>query len=130
MTFTSGGSTLCTATLPLTSCDTSSSLDPAAYPVTATYSGDSNYNGAVATGASFTVTRADTSMTESAAPATIAYGAQDTLSASGLPGGCDRDRDLHLGRLSALHRDAPGAQLPDIDDACPGHVPGDRDVLR
>jgi hypothetical protein len=85
VTFTSGGSTLCSTTLPLTSCDTSSSLDPAAYPVTATYSGDSNYNSAVATGASFTVTRADTSMTESAAPATIAYGAQDTLSASGLP---------------------------------------------
>ncbi len=85
VTFTSGGSTLCTTTLPLTSCNTSSSLDPGAYPVTATYSGDSNYNGAVATGASFAVTRADTSMTESAAPATIAYGAQDTLSATGLP---------------------------------------------
>jgi len=85
VTFTSGGSTLCTTPLPLTSCDTASSLDPGAYPVTATYSGDGNYNGAVATGASFTVTKADTSMTESAAPATIAYGAQDTLSATGLP---------------------------------------------
>ena len=86
VTFTSGGSTLCTAILLATSCDTSTSLDPGVYPVTATYSGDSNYNGATAIGASFTVTKADTAMTESAAPATIAYGAKDTLSVAGLPG--------------------------------------------
>jgi hypothetical protein len=84
VTFTSGGSTLCIATLPATSCDTSASLNPATYPVTATYSGDSNYNAATATGASFTVTKADTAMTESASPASIPYGAQDTLSVAGL----------------------------------------------
>jgi len=87
VTFTSGGATLCTVTLPATSCNTSSSLDPGLYPVTATYSGDGNYNGEVATGASFTVTRADVSMVEAAAPAAIPYGAQDTLSVAGLPGG-------------------------------------------
>ncbi len=86
VTFASGGSTLCVATLLATSCDTSTSLAPGTYPVTATYSGDSNYNSATATGASFTVTKADTTMTESAAPATIAHGAQDTLSTAGLPG--------------------------------------------
>ena len=86
VTFASGGSTLCVATLPATSCDTATSLAPGAYPVTATYSGDSNYNSATATGASFTVTKADIAMTESASPATIAHGAQDTLSAAGLPG--------------------------------------------
>ena len=82
--FTSGGSTLCVATLPTISCDTSSTLDPATYPVTATYSGDSNYNPATATGASFVVTKADTAMTESAAPASIPYGSRDTLSVAGL----------------------------------------------
>jgi len=87
VTFTSGGSTLCTATLPATSCQTSTSLTPGTYDVTATYSGDSNYNGTTATGASFTVTKASPSMTESAAPATIPYGAQDTVSAAGLPAG-------------------------------------------
>jgi hypothetical protein len=85
VTFTSGGSTLCVATLPSIGCDTVMSLAPAAYPVTATYSGDSNYDSATVTGASFTVTKADTAMSESAAPATIAYGAQDTLSVAGLP---------------------------------------------
>jgi len=85
VTFTSGGSTLCVTTLPTTGCDTSSTLVPGAYPVTATYSGDSNYNGETATGASFTVTKADVTMTEAAAPATIAYGSQDTLSVTGLP---------------------------------------------
>ncbi|MGD0195955.1 MAG: Ig-like domain repeat protein [Candidatus Dormibacteria bacterium] len=86
VTFTSGGTTLCVATLPAISCQTSSTLDPALYPVTATYSGDSNYDPSVATGASFTVVQANTSMVESASPATIAFGAQDTLSVSGLPG--------------------------------------------
>jgi hypothetical protein len=86
VTFTSGGATLCVAVLPATSCGTSSTLAPGTYPVTATYSGDSNYNGATATGASFTVTKADIAMTESAAPSTIPYGAQDTLSVAGLPG--------------------------------------------
>ena len=59
VTFTSGGSTLCTATLPATSCQTATTLVPGTYPVTATYPGDSNYKGTTATGASFTVTRAD-----------------------------------------------------------------------
>ena len=86
VTFTSNGSTLCTVTLPTASCTTSTALDPGTYDVTATYSGDSNYNGAAATGATFIVTKADTSMTESAAPASVAYGAQDTLSVAGLPG--------------------------------------------
>ena len=86
MTFTSGGSTLCIAALPATSCDTSTSLAPGPYPVTAIYSGDTNYNGATVTGASFVVTKADTAMVESAAPASIAYGSQDTLSVAGLPG--------------------------------------------
>ena len=86
VTFTSGGATLCVATLPTTSCDTSTTLSPGTYPVTATYSGDGNYNSETATGASFDVTRADNSMIESASPATIGYGAQDTLSVAGLPG--------------------------------------------
>jgi len=86
VTFTSDGSTLCTATLPASSCPTSDALDPGTYTVTATYSGDGNYNSAAVTGASFTVIKTDTSMTESAAPASIAYGAQDTLSVAGLPG--------------------------------------------
>jgi hypothetical protein len=85
VTFTSGGSTLCVASLPSTSCATSTSLAPGTYPVTANYSGDSNYNSATVTGATFTVTKADTTMTESASPSTIAHGAQDTLSAAGLP---------------------------------------------
>ena len=85
VTFTSGGSTLCVSTLPASSCDTTSTLDPGTYPVTAAYSGDSNYNPATATGASFVVTKADGAMTESAAPATIPYGSRDTVSVAGLP---------------------------------------------
>jgi hypothetical protein len=85
VTFTSGGSTLCVATLPLTSCQTSATLAPATYPVTATYSGDANYNGSTATGASFTVTRADAPFTDSAAPSTVPYGTADTVSVAGLP---------------------------------------------
>ncbi len=87
VTFASGGSTLCTTTIPLLSCQTATTLAAGTYGVTATYSGDGNYNGTAATGASFTVTKADTSFTESAAPASVPYGTPDTLSVSGLPGG-------------------------------------------
>ena len=87
VTFTSSGSTLCVATLPALSCATPTSLIPGLYPVTATYSGDGNYTGATVSTASFTVTIASTSMTESAAPASIPYGSTDTLSVSGLPVG-------------------------------------------
>ena len=50
ITFTSGGKVLCTATLPATSCTTSASFAPGTYPVTATYSGNIDYNGSLAVG--------------------------------------------------------------------------------
>jgi hypothetical protein len=50
VTFTSGGVVLCTATLPATSCTSTVSLPPGTYPVTATYSGDDDYNGSTAAG--------------------------------------------------------------------------------
>ena len=59
VTFSSGGSPLCTATLPAISCQTSATLTPGTYPVTAVYSGDANYLGTTATGASFMVTKMD-----------------------------------------------------------------------
>ena len=87
VTFASGGSTLCVATIPATSCQTASTLAAGTYPVTATYSGDGHYTSATATGASFTITKASTSMTEAAAPASIPYGTSDTVSVAGLPAG-------------------------------------------
>jgi hypothetical protein len=50
VTFTSGGVVLCTATLPATSCNTTINFPPGTYPVTATYSGDADYNGSSAVG--------------------------------------------------------------------------------
>jgi len=85
VTFSSDTTMLCTAFLPSASCLTSTSLAVGNYSVTAAYPGDPKYNGTVASGASFIVKKADTSMTESASPATITYGAQDTLAYSGLP---------------------------------------------
>ena len=86
VTFKSGTTTLCTATLAILSCNTSASLVPASYPVTATYSGDSNYQGSSA-GTSFTITKSSAySMTASASPTTTAYGNAVTLSVAGLPG--------------------------------------------
>ena len=49
MTFRSGSTTLCTVTLPATSCTTSLTLPKGSYAITATYSGDSNYSGSTAT---------------------------------------------------------------------------------
>lgn len=88
VTFTSGGSTLCTTgTVSAGSATcTTAQLTPATYPVTATYSGDSNYLGSTAT-TSFTITQASTSFTASANPTSTAYGNTVSLSVSGLPSG-------------------------------------------
>ena len=74
VTFKSGTTTLCTATVATLNCSTSASLAPASYPVTATYSGDSNYLGSSAT-TSFTITKSSSySMSASANPSTTSYG--------------------------------------------------------
>jgi hypothetical protein len=85
VTFTSGTTTLCTATLPATSCQTSATLTPAVYPVTATYSGDTNNSPATATGAQFAVIKADTTMTVHVSPTETVRGAPVTLWVTGLP---------------------------------------------
>jgi hypothetical protein len=85
VTFASGGSILCTATLPATSCSTASSLDTGTYPIAATYSGDGNYTSSTAS-TSLTVTQALTSITASATPSSVPFGTSATLAANGLPG--------------------------------------------
>jgi hypothetical protein len=86
VTFVSGTQTLCSVSLPALSCNTSSSLSPAIYPVTATYSGDANYNGSTAS-TSFTINKALTAMTASANPTSTTYGNSVSLSVSGLAPG-------------------------------------------
>ena len=87
LTFTSGTTTLCVATLAVTSCHTAATLTPATYPVTASYSGDSNDNAATATGATFTVIKADTAITVTVSPAETTAGSPVTVSVTGLPPG-------------------------------------------
>ena len=116
VTFSSGGSTLCVATIPTLSCQTATSLSAGTYPVTATYSGNGNYTSAIATGASFTVTQLTTSMTESTSPPTIPYGTADTLSASGLPAGATGTVTFKSGGIDALRRATAGAQLREPDE--------------
>jgi hypothetical protein len=87
VTFTSGGVTLCTATLPAVSCASPADLDAATYPVTAVYSGDANHNGSSDT-TSFTVSKLVLdAFTASSTPASTTYGESDTLSFSGVPAG-------------------------------------------
>jgi Bacterial Ig-like domain (group 3)/Putative Ig domain len=85
VTFSSGSTTLCTVTLPATTCNTSATLVPGTYPVTATYPGDSAYIGSTSSGASLTVNQVPTSMSISVNPTTINYGSTATLAESGLP---------------------------------------------
>ena len=87
MTFTSGGTTLCVATLAATSCHTVATLTPATYPVTAAYSGDTLNAPATATGAQFTVIKADTHITVTVSPASTIRGQTVTVSVGGLPPG-------------------------------------------
>ncbi|MCW2523816.1 MAG: hypothetical protein JWO63_2151 [Frankiales bacterium] len=82
-----GPVTLCTTTLPVTSCASSTLLAVGTYPITATYPGDGNVSAATSTTASLQITQAHPTLTESASTLTIPYGATSTLTASGLPAG-------------------------------------------
>ena len=86
VSFTSGAVTLCTATVPATSCSTAATLPPGTYPVTASYSGDTNHAGSSAT-TSFEVTKAATAVNAGVSDASITFGTADTLVISGLPAG-------------------------------------------
>ncbi|GMA86033.1 hypothetical protein GCM10025868_12830 [Angustibacter aerolatus] len=86
VTFTSGGTTLCTATLPETTCDALAGLHAGTYPVVATYSGDANHDGDTDT-TSFTVTRAATALGATVASPVVSKGTREVLTASGLPAG-------------------------------------------
>jgi hypothetical protein len=84
VTFRSGSTTLCTATLPATSCTTSPTLPAGNYAITATYAGDSTHAGSTAT-TNLRVT-AVTAFTASASPSTVDFGQRSTLTENGLPG--------------------------------------------
>ena len=83
VSFDSGTTHLCTATLPATSCSTPANLTPNTYPVTAAYSGDSNYTSASDT-TSFTVIKATPGISASASSPNT-YGTNATLTIGGLP---------------------------------------------
>ena len=67
-------------------------------------------------------------MTESASPPSIGYGSQDTLSVDRIARWRNGSRHVHLWWLDALHGNAAGNELPDLDVARPGHLPGHRDL--
>ncbi len=130
VTFISGATTLCSQAVSSgsASCATGS-LPVGAYPVTATYSGDSNYLSATAS-TSFAVNQAATSFTASASPSPTTYGTSVTLSATGLPSAATGTVTFTSG---ADHPLLPGGQrgcrlLPDRDGAA-GHLSGHRHLL-
>ncbi len=87
VTFTSGATTLCTATLPATGCNTSASLTPGSYAVTASYAGNNTYASSTSTSVNLTVNKVATSMSISVSPATVNNGSKASLAESGLPSG-------------------------------------------
>lgn len=88
-TDTASGGTLCTATLPATSCTSSATLDAGTYPVQATYSGDANHTPETSTNtATLTVTPvAAPSITASVDHPSIAFGTTATFDTAGIPSG-------------------------------------------
>jgi hypothetical protein len=83
--FTTNGGPLCTGSVTTggSSCVTGA-LAAGTYPVTATYSGDSNYAGTTAS-TSFTITQGGTAFIAAAVPSTTTYGNIVALDATGLP---------------------------------------------
>jgi hypothetical protein len=73
----SGVTTLCTITLPATTCSTPATaltVSGSAYSVTAVYSGDTNFTTSTSTSQSLTVTKDSTTTTVSESPTSVAYG--------------------------------------------------------
>lgn len=83
--FTSGETTLCSVTLPATSCTTSADLVPATYPVQASYNGDDNWLPRNETVTSFSVAAAATTVSGALAEHTVRYGDDVSVSASVTP---------------------------------------------
>ena len=129
LTFSSGGSTLCTATLANASCG---DIDRArAWHVQRDRDVLRRYRttaGSTATGASFTVTEAATAMTEAASPSSITFGTQDTLSVSGLPGDAAGIVNFISGVVILCTAVLPRIELSDGNDA-PGGQPQRRGRL-
>jgi hypothetical protein len=78
------GATVCTVTLPGTSCAATATKPAGDYLVTAAYSGDSNYLSAAAA-TTLTVRKAPTAMIATVSPVTLAHGNEVTVQAGGLP---------------------------------------------
>ena len=80
VTVTSGTVTLCTVTLPATTCEILPMSLPARtepYDVTATYSGDTNFDGSAATSSgALTVDQAASTTTASVAPSSVVFGSE------------------------------------------------------
>ena len=131
VTFKSGATTVCTATLPTVSCGSALTLPPGSYPVTATYSGDGAYAPSTAT-TTFTVTKATTALTAGVASPTVGYGTSDTVSFSGLAAGASGSVTFTSGATAIC-------TVPDITVASScatpaafngGHLPRHRHLLR
>ena len=127
VTFSVGGTTLCTATLPALSC-TANNAPVGADTVTATYSGDTTFAPQTTT-TTLTITKATPSFTEAAAPASIVYGSQDTLSNSGLPAGATGTVTFSSGGSTLCVATIPTTSCQTATNAGRGHVPGHRDLL-
>jgi hypothetical protein len=91
--------------------------------VTATYSGDTNYVGTTASGASFTVVKANTSMSEAASPPSIGYGSQDTLSVTGLPAGATGVVTFKSGGSTLCTTTLPATSCQTATTLAPGTYP-------
>ena len=76
------------------------------------------------------MTQADTAMVESASPASIVFGSQDTLSVTGLAGDATGTVTFTSGGAILCVATLPATQLPDIGHTRARFVPGHRDVLR
>lgn len=120
-TDTTSGDTLCTATLPATSCTSSTTLDAGSYPVQASYSGDANHTADASTNtATLTVTPvAAPTVTASVDHPSIAFGTTATFDTTGIPSG-------DTGTIVYTTADATTlctATLPATSCAIPGTLP-------
>jgi hypothetical protein len=109
LTFRSGEDVLCSATLPTTSCELETDLDPGTYPLDVSYSGDDNWLARTLTVPALEVTRAEATLRGSLSDRTVQYGERATVEVELRPAAATGTVTVGAGSLVLCEVTLPGS---------------------
>ncbi|MBP2415367.1 Ig-like domain repeat protein [Microlunatus capsulatus] len=109
LSFRSGETVLCSATLPATSCAVDADLEPGTYPVDLTYSGDANWAERTVALPAVAVTLAEASLSATLDDRTTEFGQRSTVEVALRPAGATGTVTVSAGALVLCEVTLPGS---------------------